>query len=61
MFFDLILFSSWEYAQFWVFGGTCVSLATSYFHSVSFCMALNSVSTEFSGNSKLGLYFCCKV
>ena len=31
-------------AHFWVFSGTCVSLATSHCHSVSFCIALCAVS-----------------
>ena len=34
------LVSSLEYAQFWVFGGTCVSLVTFCSHSVSSCIAL---------------------
>ena len=38
------LFSSQEYAQFWVFGGTCVSLVTSQCSSVSFCIVLCVVS-----------------
>ncbi len=39
------LFSSPEYAQFWVFGGTlCVSLATSRCHGLGFCVGLCVVS-----------------
>ena len=38
------LFSSQEYAQFWVFGGTCVSLATSQCSNIRFCMVLCVVS-----------------
>ena len=34
------LFCSPECAEFWVFGGTCVSLATSHLRSVSFCIVL---------------------
>ena len=34
------LFSSLEYAQFWVLGGACKSLATTRCQYVSFCMAL---------------------
>ena len=34
------LFSSSEYAQFWVFSGMCVCLTTSRCHSVGFCIAL---------------------
>ena len=34
------LFSSPEFAQFWFFSGTHVSIATSHCHSVCFCVAL---------------------
>ena len=34
--FAVCSFSSPEYAQFWVFSGTCVSLATSHCRSVGF-------------------------
>ena len=37
------LFSSPEYAKFWVFSGTCVSLANSHCHSVGFCVAFCAV------------------
>ena len=43
------LFSSPEYAQFWVFGGSCVSLTTSHCHGVSFCVVLCVVSAQNSG------------
>ena len=39
------LFCSPECAEFWVFGGTCVSLATSHLRSVSFCIVLCVDST----------------
>ena len=35
-----VLFSSPKYAQFWVFGGTCVSLSTCHCHSVGFCIEI---------------------
>ena len=38
------LFSSPEYAQFWVFCDTCVSLTTFCCCRVSFCIALHVVS-----------------
>ena len=44
MCFAVCLFSSLEYANFLVFVGTCVSLATSHCHSVGFYIALWVVS-----------------
>ena len=38
------LFSGPEYAHFWGFGGTYVSLVNSYCHSVSFCVVLSVIS-----------------
>lgn len=42
--FAVCLFSSPEYAQFWVFGGICVSLVTSSCRSVNFCIVLCVIS-----------------
>ena len=39
------LLSRSEYAQFWGFGGTCVSLTTSCYCGVSFCIAVCVVLT----------------
>ena len=50
-------FSSPEYVSYWVFGGTCVSPATSRFLYCALC----SLRAEFSSNLKWILYFRCKV
>ena len=40
------LFSSLEYAQFWIFGGTCASLVTSHCHSVGFCIVVSALNSQ---------------
>ena len=55
------LFSSQKYAQFLVFSGTCKSCDLLLPYCWFLYCTLCSLSTEFSGNSKQGLYFHCKV
>ena len=57
------LFSSPEYAQFCFFSGTYIYKSSNLL--LPWCRFLYcnlcSLSTEFSGHSKRGLYFCCKI
>ena len=61
------LFSSPEYAQFWVFSGACVSLATIHCYSVGYCivfwiLALNAWAVQskacfFTAKYRLSQFF----
>ena len=55
------LLSSQKFAQFLVFSGTCKSCDLLLPYCQFLYCTLCSLSTEFSGSSKQGLYFPCKV